>query len=59
MDNSEDAFDATPDAINKLQLILSKVEENDGKMARGAMKILNGAHTYHQPLTIRFSNCPY
>lgn len=37
MDNAEDAFDASPDAINKLQLILSNVEVNDGKMVPGEM----------------------
>lgn len=61
MDNSEDAFDASPDAIHKLQLILSNVEDNDGKMAPGEMWRAEDAErcAYHQPLTIRFSNGPY
>lgn len=37
MSNAEDSFHASPDSIRKLQLILSKVAENDGKMVPGEM----------------------
>lgn len=37
MDNAEDSCKASPDAVRRLQLMLTKVLENDGKMLPGQM----------------------